>query len=973
MATQFEQQQQQQQQQQRRARRGQNVRPAIEVMERRTLLAMFLVTNTADLGAGSLRQAILDSNGSGSASTITFNIPATDSHYSGGVFTITPTSPLPTLTSPVGTTLDAVSETYFDGVNNSNPNGPEVVLDGRLAGASADGIAIQSSNNQVLGLAIQGFGGRGVAILGGSNNKLEANVIGQGVTGAGTGTGNGGDGVQISGGATNSNVGAYWDQVIDYDHVDVVGVNYSNGHWSQFDQDRDLGPGLGTSLTAYKTLMEVNSNARTTMPSSSTYSFIGGTPGQQIWVLPQQQNPNLLYAGSESLAITPGTFAAYIPNDPRVPQSVAFPWLKVQVTAVHGPGQFSMWQDGNPDPTVWVSTADGLDSSDAIYIPVDGHIHYDWGFTKPGLYEIDFQVSGYLDTNRDGKLDAGDTFTQSASVPRYFGVETTSPSPSLGNTITGNGGAGISVVGNATVANVIGINSIGVNGGLPIDLGGDGPTPNHVGGSVTGPNNLTNAPVLTGQVLGATTEVTGILVGDASTAYTLSFYVNPSGQGGAQRYLGSSTTTTDASGNASFDVTLAAATATDETVVATATAPTPVAPASPRGGTSEVSRPQAVAPTTFVATSVTPTPSGFDVQLNRAPDLSSLNLYNGLADVTLIGAATGPVRGSLVVGPGNLLSFVRTGGVLVADTYTLSVRSGSDALKDTGGNLLDGNGDGTPGDNLPATFTVASSASGPVLSLPDFARGPGQPVNVPATASGLPVRLSNPAGVTSLTFLVSWNPAQLTINGAAAGANAASGATVMFTPGASGTATVTYSAGTAIRTANAALVALTASVPMGATYGSLSVVRLSSASANGGALAISGDLAVEVAAYLGDVNASRGYTGVDTTLIGRLASGTATGLSAFPTLDPRVIADISGDGAVTGVDTTLMSRRASGATVPQIPALPGTSATPSALSSSSAASTLASPVALSASRVLPTQSSSSLRPTQSPEGDAWTA
>ena len=55
--------------------------------------ATYTVTNTADSGAGSLRQAIIDANGTpGVADTIAFNIPGAGAH------TITPASPLPTIT-----------------------------------------------------------------------------------------------------------------------------------------------------------------------------------------------------------------------------------------------------------------------------------------------------------------------------------------------------------------------------------------------------------------------------------------------------------------------------------------------------------------------------------------------------------------------------------------------------------------------------------------------------------------------------------------------------------------------------------------------------------------------------------------------------------------------------------------------------------------------------------------------------------
>jgi hypothetical protein len=62
--------------------------------------ATYTVTNTNDSGAGSLRQAIIDANANPGTDTIDFNIPC-----GGGVCTITPTSPLPTLTDD-DTTID---------------------------------------------------------------------------------------------------------------------------------------------------------------------------------------------------------------------------------------------------------------------------------------------------------------------------------------------------------------------------------------------------------------------------------------------------------------------------------------------------------------------------------------------------------------------------------------------------------------------------------------------------------------------------------------------------------------------------------------------------------------------------------------------------------------------------------------------------------------------------------------------------
>src|SRR5262249_41373959 len=101
----------------------------------------------------------------------------------------------------------------------------------------------------------------------------------------------------------------------------------------------------------------------------------------------------------------------------------------------------------------------------------------------------------------------------------------------------------------------------------------------------TGPNGYQNFPVLSRAQSGATTRVVGTLNSTPGTTFTLDFYASaardPSGYGEGQRYLGSTTVTTDGLGNAAFDLTLAATTASGEWVTATAT--------DPAGSTSEFS------------------------------------------------------------------------------------------------------------------------------------------------------------------------------------------------------------------------------------------------------------------------------------------------------------------------------------------------------------------------------------------------
>ncbi|MCA9443050.1 MAG: Calx-beta domain-containing protein, partial [Candidatus Omnitrophica bacterium] len=160
-----------------------------------------MVTNTADDGTGSLRQAIQDSNSSfGEVDTIEFNISGDGPH------SIQPMSALPTLTDPVvidGFTQGAATpQTSDDAVPNSNPPDKpinavlKIEIDGSLAGAGATCFYVTGGGTVIRGLAINRFQGVGVYIQFGGGNRIEGNFIGTDVAGA-IAVGNGADGVAI--------------------------------------------------------------------------------------------------------------------------------------------------------------------------------------------------------------------------------------------------------------------------------------------------------------------------------------------------------------------------------------------------------------------------------------------------------------------------------------------------------------------------------------------------------------------------------------------------------------------------------------------------------------------------------------------------------------------------------------------------------------------------------------------------------
>jgi hypothetical protein len=175
-----------------------------------------------------------------------------------------------------------------------------------------------------------------------------------------------------------------------------------------------------------------------------------------------------------------------------------------------------------------------------------------------------------------------------------------------GNTIAFSGGAGVAIAISssthvASSGDTIRGNAIFASGGLGIDLRNDGVTANDPSDADGGPNNLQNFPTLTAassSLFFNSTGVGGTLNSTPSTTFTLDFFASaaadPTGFGEGQTFLGASTVTTDASGNASFSVGFARFTPRGNVITATAT--------DPGGNTSEYSLAKVIGPRMAIGT-----------------------------------------------------------------------------------------------------------------------------------------------------------------------------------------------------------------------------------------------------------------------------------------------------------------------------------------------------------------------------------
>lgn len=135
---------------------------------------IYMVTNTADAGAGSLREALNNANASAGLDTIRFNIGA------GGLQTLVVGPPgLPDINEPL--LLDGTSQPGWSG-------NPIIQLDGSGATGSSAGLNIRGNNATVRGFILHSFPDDGIeidAITGnGDNNVVTGNWVGINASGA---------------------------------------------------------------------------------------------------------------------------------------------------------------------------------------------------------------------------------------------------------------------------------------------------------------------------------------------------------------------------------------------------------------------------------------------------------------------------------------------------------------------------------------------------------------------------------------------------------------------------------------------------------------------------------------------------------------------------------------------------------------------------------------------------------------------
>jgi surface-anchored protein/LPXTG-motif cell wall-anchored protein len=199
-------------------------------------------------------------------------------------------------------------------------------------------------------------------------------------------------------------------------------------------------------------VFHVKPQAKAALPGDSALSFLG-KPGDEIFLLPQQQQAGILWTGWSTEELHADQIAGPIT------------W---RLTKVDGPGAFGIFTTGSfGDSTVIFNSVDGLPDSHPVALGT--HAHANWGFAKQGIYRLTFDTTT--------KLTGGQTVTDTEAYTFAVGdvdPNNATPGGGGGNGAGAGNGAGSPGGGNGTGGGNRDprLAYTGVSGVLPLTAGG---------------------------------------------------------------------------------------------------------------------------------------------------------------------------------------------------------------------------------------------------------------------------------------------------------------------------------------------------------------------------------------------------------------------------------------------------------------------------------------------------------------------
>ncbi|MEH1128462.1 choice-of-anchor M domain-containing protein [Micromonospora sp. CPCC 206061] len=167
--------------------------------------------------------------------------------------------------------------------------------------------------------------------------------------------------------------------VLEQGHVDL-GPRYRDGKWTIQVHDGTVAPPVWRQPS--DVVLRVRDAAVERVPDDPTYAFLGQQPGTPVHVVPQTQNPEVVWLGWNT-------------QDPGVLSGIGR-GVTMNLLGVQGPGSVIVYlQSGNlgAPQVLWNST---LPYPQPLWVDTNTHTHANWIFTKPGVYLVAVEITADL-------------------------------------------------------------------------------------------------------------------------------------------------------------------------------------------------------------------------------------------------------------------------------------------------------------------------------------------------------------------------------------------------------------------------------------------------------------------------------------------------------------------------------------------------------------------------------------------------
>ncbi|EIQ01844.1 PEP-CTERM putative exosortase interaction domain-containing protein [Opitutaceae bacterium TAV1] len=181
---------------------------------------------------------------------------------------------------------------------------------------------------------------------------------------------------------------AHAQTIIEDGHIDLVpGYDAASGTWSFTSEysGGSLTPGGGyLHHDVADVIYFVSDNTGSVQGGGKITSpggFLGTQAGDPLWIIPQVQDFGVPWLGTGGYDASGFDFTINF-VDFRTPED----------------GMLALWTTGSFGAPTWLVSSDtGIQPApNSLTVATTTHTHYNWGFTRPGLYEVDVTLSALI-------------------------------------------------------------------------------------------------------------------------------------------------------------------------------------------------------------------------------------------------------------------------------------------------------------------------------------------------------------------------------------------------------------------------------------------------------------------------------------------------------------------------------------------------------------------------------------------------